>query len=84
MNTCPPDTRGGQESIAFILDTPALLAAARAAGYAEATRATTIVTPPSDGEVDGIGMCSECATAVHKAKRVGAAAARGELTIEII
>ena len=69
---------------ATILDTPALLQAARKAGYGQATRAAQLVVPPSDGEVDGIGMCTECATALHKTRRLAAALARGESGIEVV
>ena len=68
-------------TIGFILNTPALLQAARAAGYEEARRPAMVAVPPSDGEVDGLHLCSECATAYHKAKR---ALAEGKPGIEIV
>ena len=74
----------GRETIGFVIDTPALLQAARAAGHRNATRAAKVMIPPSDGEVDGMGMCTECATACHKTKRLLAAVARGEPGIEVV
>ena len=68
---------GGRETIAFVLHTPALLQAARKAGHWKATRAAQLLVPPSDGEVDGIGMCTECATAYTKTKRLTAGRAGG-------
>ena len=58
--------------------------AARASGHHAATRAAITVLPPSDGEVDGIGMYTKCATAYHKTKRRGAKLARGESGFEIV
>ena len=71
----------GRKTIGFIIETPALLQAARAAGHSRATRPAMIAVPPSDGEVDGMGLCSDCATAYHKSKRL---VAQGKPGIEIV
>ena len=74
----------GRDSIAFVLDTPALLKAARAAGHWQATRASKLVVPPSDGELDGMNMCNECATALRKTRRLLEGLTRGESGVEVV
>ena len=74
----------GRDSIAFVLDTPALLKAARAAGHRQATQASKLVVPPSDGEFGGMNMCSECATALRKIRRILKGLSRGETGVEVV